>query len=102
MSARHMGVSLYCQRGSSETKSAPSGSGRLKTCLNQRSSEDLLLELFRHHRKLQLGLGEGLDDHALGAFGGGVLGGSHFADKQVLRALEHFLFAEGEGLAAAE
>src|SRR5690349_15871740 len=61
-----------------------------------------LLEFFRDHRELQFGLGEGLDNHPLGAFGGGVFGGSHFADQQVLGALQHFLFTEGEGLAAAE
>src|SRR5215467_10652959 len=81
-----------------KNKSAPSGVGApLKIARSLR-----LLELFRHHRELQFGLGEGFDDHALGAFGGGVLGGSHLADEQVLRALQHFLFAEGEGLAAAE
>src|SRR5205823_12015749 len=61
-----------------------------------------LLEFFRNYRELQLSLGERLNDHSLGAFGGGVLGGSHFADEQVLGALEHFLFTEGEGLVAAQ
>ena len=51
---------------------------------------------------MELGLGEGLDDRGFGVFRGGVAGRSHFADQQVLRAFEHFLFAEGEGLAAAE
>ena len=66
------------------------------------AAERQLLEFFRNYRELQLGLGQGLDDHPLGAFGGGVLGGSHFADEQVLGALQHFLFTEGEGLVAAE
>jgi len=51
---------------------------------------------------LELGLGQGLDDDGFGAFRGGVARGGHFADEQVLRAFEHFLFAEGKRLAAAE
>src|SRR5205809_1133344 len=81
-----------------KTKAPRPGRGADKS----KSAKAALFELFGDHGKLQLGLGEGLDDHPLGAFGGGVLGGSHFADEQVLCALEHFLFAEGEGLAAAE
>ena len=51
---------------------------------------------------MELGLGERLDDGGFCAFRSGVAGSGHFADEQVLRAFEHFLFAEGEGLAAAE
>jgi len=51
---------------------------------------------------LELGLGERLDDGGFCAFRSGVAGSGHFADEQVLRAFEHLLFAEGEGLAAAE
>ncbi len=61
-----------------------------------------LFEFFGHYRELQLGLGQGLDDDGLGAFRGGVARGGHLADEKILRAFEHFLFAEGEGLAAAE
>ena len=61
-----------------------------------------LFEFFGHYGKLQLGLGERLDDNGLGGFRSGVARGGHFADQQVLRAFEHFLFAEGEWLAAAE
>jgi hypothetical protein len=51
---------------------------------------------------LELGFGQGLDDDGFCAFRSGVAGRGHFADEQVLRAFEHFLFAEGERLAAAE
>ncbi len=51
---------------------------------------------------MELGLCERLDDGGFCAFRGGVAGSGHFTDQQVLRAFEHFLFAEGEGLAAAE
>src|SRR6202171_3455215 len=61
-----------------------------------------LFEFFGHYRELKLGLGEGLDDGGFCAFRSSVAGSGHFADEQVLRAFEHFLFAEGEGLAAAE
>jgi hypothetical protein len=61
-----------------------------------------LLEFFGHYGELELGFGEGLDDDGLGAFRGGVARGGHFADEEVLGALEHFLFAEGERFAAAE
>ena len=61
-----------------------------------------LLKFFGHNRERELGFGEGLDHGSLGVFGGGVAGRRHLADEQVLRAFEHFLFAEGEGLAAAE
>ena len=61
-----------------------------------------LFELFGHDGKLQLSLGQGLHDDSLGAFRGGVAGSSHLTDEEVLRAFEHFLFTEGEGLAAAE
>ena len=61
-----------------------------------------LFEFFGHDWKLELGLGERLDDGGLGAFRGGIAGSGHFADEEVLRAFEHFLFAEGERLAAAE
>jgi hypothetical protein len=61
-----------------------------------------LFKFFCHYRKRELGLGEGLDDNGFGAFRGGVAGSGHLADEQVLRAFQHFLFAEGEGLAPAE
>ena len=61
-----------------------------------------LFEFFDHYGELQLGLGERLDDDGFGAFRGGVAGRGHLADEEVLRAFEHFLFAEGERLAAAE
>src|SRR5713101_5752022 len=61
-----------------------------------------LFKLFGHYRKRELGFGERLYDGGLGVFGGGVAGSSHLADEQVLRAFKHFLFAEGERLAAAE
>src|SRR5215472_17902192 len=72
-----------------------------KSCRKGRKTSQLL-KLLRHNGDLQLGLGERLYNQALGQFGSGVLGGGHFADEQVLGALEHFLFTEGEGLAAAE
>src|SRR5689334_601326 len=81
-----------------KTKAPRPGRGAAKS----KSAKAALFELFGDYWELQLGLGEGLYDQAFGQFGGGVLGGSHFADEQVLGALEHFLFAEGEGLAAAE
>ena len=61
-----------------------------------------LFEFFGHYRELKLGLGEGLNNGGFCAFRSSVAGSGHFADEQVLRAFEHFLFAEGEGLAAAE
>lgn len=61
-----------------------------------------LLEFFGHYRELQLGFGQGLNDDGFGAFRGGVARGGHLTDEKILRAFEHFLFAEGEGLAAAE
>jgi hypothetical protein len=61
-----------------------------------------LFEFFGHYRELELGFGQGLDDDGFGAFRGGVARGGHFADQEILRAFQHFLFAEGEGLAAAE
>jgi len=61
-----------------------------------------LFKFFGHYRELQLGFGQGLYDGSLGIFRGGVAGSGHLADEKVLRAFEHFLFAEGERLAAAE
>ena len=61
-----------------------------------------LFKFFGHYGELELGFGQGLYDGGLGVFGGGVARSSHLADEQVLRAFEHFLFAEGERLAAAE
>jgi len=61
-----------------------------------------LFELFGEDGELELGFGQGLDDDGFGAFGGGVARGGHFADQEVLCAFEHFLFAEGKRLAAAE
>src|SRR6266516_964739 len=52
--------------------------------------------------ELELGFGQGLYNGGLGVFRGGVARRCHFADEEVLRAFEHFLFAEGERLAAAE
>jgi hypothetical protein len=66
-----------------------------------RSSKGLF-EFFGEDGELELGFGQGLDDDGFGAFGGGVTRGGHFADQEVLRAFEHFLFAEGKRLAAAE
>ncbi len=61
-----------------------------------------LFKFFGHNRERELGFGQGLDDGGLGVFGAGVAGSSHFADEKILGAFEHFLFAEGERLAAAE
>jgi hypothetical protein len=61
-----------------------------------------LFEFFGEDGELQLGLGERLYDDGLGAFRGGIAGSGHFADQEILRAFQHFLFAEGERLAAAE
>src|SRR6202158_5332719 len=61
-----------------------------------------LLELFGEDGELELCFGQGLYDGGLGVFGGGVARRCHFTDKEILRAFEHLLFAEGEGLAAAE
>src|SRR6202171_6291048 len=61
-----------------------------------------LFEFFGEDGELELCFGQGLYDGGLGVFGGGVARRCHFTDKEVLRAFEHFLFAEGEGLAAAE
>jgi hypothetical protein len=61
-----------------------------------------LLEFLGHDRELELGFGKGLDDDGFCAFGSGVARGGHFTDEKILRALEHFLFAEREGFAAAE
>jgi hypothetical protein len=61
-----------------------------------------LFKLFGHHGKRKLGLGQRLDDGGFGVFGRGVPGSGHLANEEVLGAFEHFLFAEGEGLAAAE
>lgn len=79
-----------------------------KSCLNgaQRAprppGEEELFELFGHYRELQLGLRKRLDNDGFGAFRGGVARRGHFADQKILRAFQHFLFAEGERLAAAE
>src|SRR5436190_10357373 len=51
-----------------KTKAPRPGRGADKS----KSAKAALFELFGDHGKLQLGLGEGLDDHPLGAFGGGV------------------------------
>jgi len=67
-----------------------------------KGKRERLFEFFGHHGELQLGLGEGLDDDGFGAFRGGIASGGHFADEEILGAFEHFLFAEGERLAAAE
>ncbi len=61
-----------------------------------------LFKFFGHDGKSELGLGQGLYDGGLGVFGAGVAGSGHFADEEVLRAFQHFLFAEGERFAAAE
>src|SRR2546426_8566449 len=61
-----------------------------------------LFELFGHDGKLQVGLGQRLHDDRFGAFRSGVARGGHFADQKILRAFEHFLFAEGERLAATQ
>ena len=61
-----------------------------------------LLEFFGEDGELELGFGQGLYNGGLGVFRGGVARRCHFADEEVLRAFEHFLFAEGERLAAAE
>src|SRR5260370_14321107 len=61
-----------------------------------------LFEFLGEDGELELRFGQGLYDGGLGVFGGGVARRCHFADEEVLRAFEHFLFAEGEGLAAAE
>src|SRR5882757_8361547 len=61
-----------------------------------------LFKLFGHYRKRELGFGERLYDGGLGVFRGGVARSSHLANEEVLRAFQHFLFAEGERLAAAE
>ena len=61
-----------------------------------------LFKFFGHDGKSELGLGQGLYDGGLGVFGAGVAGSGHFADEEVLRAFQHFLFAEGERLAAAQ
>src|SRR5712692_946680 len=70
--------------------------------LQREKDTNELFEFFGHQGELELGLGEGLDNGGLGVFGGGVAGCGHLADEEVLRAFEHFLFAEGEWLAAAE
>jgi hypothetical protein len=61
-----------------------------------------LLEFFGHNGELEFGFGQGLDDGGFGVFRGGVARGGHFTDQEVLGALQHFLFAEGEGLASAK
>ncbi len=68
----------------------------------QKNAVTKLLEFFGQDGKLQLGLGQGFDDDGFGALRSGIAGGGHLADEKVLRAFEHFLFAEGERLAAAE
>ena len=65
-------------------------------------SYEELIEFLGQHRELQLGLGQRLDHDGFRAFGGSVARGSHFAHQEILGALEHFLFAEGERLAATE
>ncbi len=61
-----------------------------------------LFKFFGHHRERELGFGERLDDSSFGVFGTGVARSGHLANEEVLGAFEHFLFAEGEGLASAE
>jgi len=72
------------------------------TCRAPTKTEPRLLELFGHYGELQFGFGEGLDYRGFGVLCGGVAGGGHLADQEVLGAFQHFLFAEGEGLAGAE
>src|SRR5260370_10362287 len=79
--------------------------GSLKSCPQGKEvprRRQGLFELFGHYGEGELGFGARLDNGGLGVFGGGVAGSSHLADEEVLRAFEHFLFAEGERLAAAE
>jgi hypothetical protein len=61
-----------------------------------------LFELLGHYGELEFGFGQGLDDRGFGVLRGGVAGGGHFADEEILGALEHFLFAERERLAGAK
>ena len=61
-----------------------------------------LFEFFGENGELELSFGQGLHDDGFCTFCSGIAGSGHFADEEVLRAFEHFLFAEGERLAAAE
>jgi hypothetical protein len=65
-------------------------------------SYEALVEFLGQHRELQFGLGQRLDHDGFRAFGGSVACRSHLAHQEILGALEHFLFAEGERLAATE
>src|SRR5713226_2285852 len=88
------------RRGPRETKKAGSRSCPPGKEVPRRRQG--LFKFFGHYWERELGLGERLYDGSFGVFRGGVAGSSHLADQQVLRAFEHFLFAEGERLAAAE
>ncbi len=89
------------RREKGRRKAAP----RLKICKNQWTELvhlELLVHFLLHYRELQLGFGQRLDDETLGVFRSKITGSGHLANEEILGALEHFLFAEGEGLAAAE
>src|SRR5713226_1484251 len=88
------------RRGPRETKKAGSRSCPPGKEVPRRRQG--LFKLFGHYRKRELGFGQRLYDGSLGVFRRGVAGRSHLAHQKVLRAFEHFLFAEGERLAAAE
>src|SRR6266849_414107 len=61
-----------------------------------------LFNVFGEDGELQFGLGKRLHHCGLSAFRGSVSRSGHLADEEVLCALQHFLFAEGKRLAAAE
>src|SRR5216683_3891749 len=88
------------RRGPRETKKAGSRSCPPGKEVPRRRQG--LFKFFGHYWERELGFGQGLYDGGLGVFRRGVAGRSHLADQQVLRAFEHFLFAEGERFAAAE
>src|SRR6516162_3261601 len=61
-----------------------------------------LVNLLLHRGELQLGLRQRLYNEHLSGFRRQVARRRHFAHQEILGTFEHFLFAEGEGLAATE
>src|SRR6266550_2315573 len=98
LTANPIAAAVCAQRCRAADALAPGGRERINTArgeeeVKHRDAED---------GELELGFGQGLYNGGLGVFRGGVARRCHFADEEVLRAFEHFLFAEGERLAAAE
>src|SRR5215471_3347860 len=68
----------------------------------QNRCSSLLLEPFLHHGQLQLCFRQRFENHCFRQLCRCIPRRRHLADKQILGAFQHFLFAEGKGFASAE